>query len=178
MVGALSIIRVVESAVAILRQLAIDTFQDTFGSMNSPENMAQYVEKDLSEEKLCSELLNPASRTYFVLLDQVPIGYLKINVGAAQTESVPAGGLEIQRIYVQKEYLGSGIGRRLLEFAIETAQAEDYSFVWLAVWEKNLRAIRFYEKNGFEIFGSHIFQLGEDAQTDLMMRKEIKTLAS
>jgi ribosomal protein S18 acetylase RimI-like enzyme len=42
--------------------------------------------------------------------------------------------------------------------------------MWLGVWEENPRAIRFYQKQGFVEFDQHIFQLGEDAQTDILMK--------
>lgn len=43
----------------------------------------------------------------------------------------------------------------------------------LGVWEHNHRALRFYEKNGFIAFGTHIFQLGNDQQTDILMKKSV-----
>jgi len=158
-------------AVSQLQQIARSTFYETFADMNTPENMAQYLENDLSVGKLTVELNDPESQTYFARLDEEIIGYLKLNVGAAQTEKVDPGGLEIQRIYVKKEFHGSHVGATLLNFAFAIAEKDNHPFIWLAVWEKNPRAIRFYEKNGFVTFGSHVFQLGEDAQTDLLMKK-------
>jgi len=154
-----------------LQQLARTTFYDTFAEMNTPENMEQYLSTDLSEEKLRAELLNPDSKTFFIQTDGETIGYMKLNVRSAQTEQVDPGGLEIQRIYVKKEFHGTPAGASLLNYAIDLATKEQYKYIWLAVWEKNPRAIRFYEKNGFTTFGSHVFQLGDDAQTDILMRR-------
>jgi len=156
-----------------LQQLARTTFYDTFAEMNTPENMKQYLSTDLSEEKLRAELLNPDSKTFFIQTDGETIGYMKLNVGSAQTEQVDPGGLEIQRIYVKREYHGTSVGLTLLNYAIDLAMQEKNKFIWLAVWEKNPRAIRFYEKNGFITFGSHVFQLGDDAQTDILMRRPL-----
>lgn len=141
--------------------------------MNTPENMAHYLETELSIEKLTKELQAPESQTFFAQFEENVIAYLKINIGSAQTEKVEPGGLEIQRIYVKQEYQGGAVGATLLNHAIELAIGKNCQYVWLAVWEKNQRAIRFYEKNGFVAFGSHIFQLGEDAQTDILMRKTL-----
>jgi ribosomal protein S18 acetylase RimI-like enzyme len=154
-----------------LQQLARTTFYDTFAEMNTPENMEQYLSNDLSQEKLRAELLNPDSKTFFIQTDGETIGYMKLNVRSAQTEQVDPGGLEIQRIYVKKEFHGTPAGASLLNYAIDLARKEQYKYIWLAVWEKNPRAIRFYEKNGFITFGSHVFQLGDDAQTDILMRR-------
>lgn len=168
-----SIITVSTQEVSKLQEIARTTFYETFAAMNTPENMKQYLENDLSIEKLTADLNNPESQTFFAQSNDEIIGYLKLNVGAAQTEKVEPGGLEIQRIYVKKEYHGGSVGAALLNFAIDLSVGQGRNYVWLAVWEKNQRAIRFYEKNGFEAFGSHIFQLGDDAQTDILMRREL-----
>ena len=84
-----------------------------------------------------------------------------------------ANSLEIERIYVLKEFLGKTIGQLLLEHAFQIAREKGNENVWLGVWEENKRAIRFYQKNGFEEFDKHIFMLGEDAQTDILMRKKL-----
>ncbi len=101
------------------------------------------------------------------------IGYLNLNVWAAQAEVLEVCGLEMQRIYVRKAFLGKEIGKLLLEHALTLARSMDLSYVWLAVWEKNPRAIRFYEKNGFAAFGSCLFLLGADKQTDILMKRPL-----
>ena len=58
----------------------------------------------------------------------------------------------------------------LYDKAIEIAKEKDAEYVWLGVWEENSRAIRFYKKNGFVEFDKHIFKLGDDEQTDVMMK--------
>ncbi|MNE89030.1 Protease synthase and sporulation negative regulatory protein PAI 1 [compost metagenome] len=79
----------------------------------------------------------------------------------------------MERIYVLQEFLGKKVGQLLIDKALEVAALQNVKFVWLGVWEENYRAIRFYEKNGFIIFDKHIFRLGNDEQTDLMMRREV-----
>ncbi|MFC3157622.1 GNAT family N-acetyltransferase [Chryseobacterium arachidis] len=54
---------------------------------------------------------------------------------------------------------------------MEIAEQEKKKYLWLGVWEENLRAVNFYKKNGFIEFDKHIFRLGNDEQTDLMMQK-------
>jgi ribosomal protein S18 acetylase RimI-like enzyme len=98
------------------------------------------------------------------------IGYLKINFGSAQTEPQEDKALEIERIYVVHHFHGKKIGQLLFEKAIQIAQQKKVTFVWLGVWEENHRAIQFYTKNGFEAFDKHIFVLGDDEQTDIMMK--------
>jgi hypothetical protein len=124
--------------------------------------------------KLTEELTDQNSEFYFAELDGKIIGYLKVNVGQSQTEIKDKNALEIERIYVLKEFHGKRVGQILYDKAIQLAKEKSVEYVWLGVWEQNPRAIRFYEKNGFEAFDKHIFKLGNDEQTDIMMKLKIK----
>jgi ribosomal protein S18 acetylase RimI-like enzyme len=86
----------------------------------------------------------------------------------------PARTIELERIYVGKEFHGSGLGFQLIKRSEEFARDNRYSTMWLGVWKRNQKAMRFYEKCGFEIFDEHIFILGKDEQVDWLMKKELK----
>lgn len=154
-----------------LQEIGRTTFRETFEQVNSQEDMQEYLEQSFSTDKLTGELMNKDSRIYFAILDENVIGYLKINYGSAQTEKQDIDALEIERIYVLKEFHGQKVGQMLYQKAIELAHEMLAPYVWLGVWEKNHRALKFYEKNGFTTFGKHMFLLGSDEQTDLMMKK-------
>lgn len=156
-----------------LKAIGRQTFADTFSSYNSEENMMEYLENEFSTEKLNTELNDKNAEFYFAELDGKVIGYLKVNVGESQTEAKIKNALEIERIYVLKEFHGKKVGQILYEKAIELAKEKNLDNVWLGVWEQNPRAIRFYEKNGFTPFDKHIFKLGNDEQTDIMMKLEL-----
>ena len=153
-----------------LRNLSIQTFKETFEEVNTEEDMQKYLDENLSIEKLKTELENPNSEFYFAENNNEILGYLKLNFKDAQTEKLEENHFEIERIYVLKAFLGQKIGQILFDKAIEIGREKNLEYVWLGVWEENHRAIRFYEKNGFEIFGKHDFVLGEDVQTDLLMK--------
>jgi len=153
-----------------LQKISITTFRETFEEVNTEEDMQKYLDENLSEEKLKSELENPNSEFYFAEKESEILGYLKLNFGDAQTENQGNEALEIERIYVLKEYFPLKIGQILFEKSIEIAKEKKLKFIWLGVWEENKRAIRFYKKNGFEVFGKHDFVLGNDVQIDLMMK--------
>lgn len=157
-----------------LHEIATRSFRETFAPYNSEEDMEAYLTTRLSEAQLKAELQHPESEFYFAVIDSSVAGYLKINEGTAQTEFKDDDGLEIERIYVLQAYQGRQIGHRLLEHALERAKTKGKRYVWLGVWEKNLKAIRFYERHGFVPFGKHTFMLGSDAQTDILMRCEIQ----
>ena len=157
-----------------LQKISRQTFFETFADRNTKENMNQYLAEEFSTEKLTAELKNPDAQFYFALLDGNVMGYVKLNVGQSQTEIKDDKALEIERIYVLKEGQGKKVGQLLYETAIRIAKELNADFVWLGVWEENERAIRFYKKNGFEAFDKHIFKLGSDEQTDLMMKRQLK----
>jgi len=156
-----------------LQEIGKRTFSETFASKNSQQNMKKYLESGFSSKKLKAELTNKNSKFYFAELGSKTIGYLKINFGCSQTEIKNENSLEIERIYVLKEFHGKKVGQILFNKAIEIAKQQKIDFVWLGVWEANPRAIRFYEKNGFVEFDKHIFKLGNDEQTDIMMKLEL-----
>lgn len=167
-------IRSINSAdLILLQKISKQTFSETFLPFNSPENINSYLENELSVKKLSNELANKNSTFYFAEVDTTPVGYLKINALDAQTEIKEGNALEIERIYVLKEFHGAKVGQKLFEKAMELAIQKSVDYIWLGVWEQNLKAIRFYEKNGFVIFNKHVFKLGEDEQTDLMMKLEL-----
>ena len=117
--------------------------------------------------------MNSNSRFFFIYLDNQLAGYLKLNIDLAQTEKIDRNGLEIERIYIRKEYKRQGLGRQLLEFAIELATKERRKLIWLGVWEENENALLFYQMFGFRKNGTHNFYIGIDKQTDLIMVKEL-----
>lgn len=157
-----------------LQKISRETFSETFSSSNSEENMKQYLEVGFSTEKLTGELSNLDSEFYFADFEDKTIGYMKINFGPSQTELKDEKALEIERIYVLQEFHGKKVGQLLYDKAIEIAIQKSSEYVWLGVWEENPRAIRFYKKNGFVEFDKHIFKLGDDEQTDIMMKLQLQ----
>lgn len=132
--------------------------------------MKAYLETGFSKERLRAELTDPNAEFYFAELNGNVIGYLKINAGQSQTEIKEENALEIERIYVLKAFHGKKVGQMLYDEAISLAKQKRVDYVWLGVWEENPRAISFYRKNGFVEFDKHIFKLGHEEQTDIMMK--------
>lgn len=169
----ITIRKITLSDIEQLQEIGRKTFYETFSLNNTEENMKKYLAEGFSNEKLSCELSNENSEFYFALSDNNVIGYLKINSGDTQTELKDENALEIERIYVSKEFHGKKIGQALYEKAIDIARQKKSDYIWLGVWEKNLRALSFYKKNGFVVFGEHIFKLGDDEQLDLMMKLKL-----
>lgn len=158
---------------SVLRDLAEETFLETFASQNEPGNIASYVAAAFSADHMAQEFATPGSAFYFIATQSIPVGYLKLNQGAAQTEQGLADALEIERIYVRSAAQGTGAGRALMQFAIETAKTTNKDWLWLGVWDQNAKAIEFYKRSGFIEFGQHDFHMGTELQRDLMMKLAI-----
>ena len=155
----------------MLRNIAFQTFDDTFRRLNDASSFNDYLDASFSRAKLEAELKDPNSMFFFLYSDDVLAGYMKINLGDAQTDVKDPAALEIERIYVTRDFQGLGLGRALVDKALEAARAAKKKTVWLGVWEKNGNAIAFYKKMGFSKTGTRDFYMGKKRQTDFIMRK-------
>lgn len=169
----ISIIPITSSELEALVYISRKIFYDSFHHLNTAENMKEYMDRAFNPQQLLSELVNPLSAFYFIVVGDTIAGYLKTNLGGAQSDVHDEDSLEIERIYVEDRFQGQGLGAHLLEKAKEKAREQRLKSIWLGVWEKNTAAKRFYERHGFREFGSHEFRMGDEIQTDLLMRCDI-----
>ena len=153
-----------------IKYISEKTFYETFSGENTEEDMENYLKENFSYEQVESEIKNNYSKFYIVEDNKEVAAYMKLNFDKAQTEKAHINTLEVQRIYVLQEYKSKHIGKGLIEKAIEIGRDNHLNYIWLGVWENNINAIKFYEKQGFEKFDTHIFKLGEDEQIDNLMR--------
>ncbi|MBG6062608.1 ribosomal protein S18 acetylase RimI-like enzyme [Flavobacterium sp. CG_9.1] len=158
----------------ILQKLSIQTFTETFAAVNTPDNITNYINDSFNTQQLTTELSNTNSMFYLAYSNRVAVGYLKINFGDAQTETHDQNALKVHRIYVLQTFHGKNIGQLLLNQAKKIAENNGVASIWLGVWEENYRALQFYAKNGFVVFDQHVFTLGNDKQTDLLMQLRLK----
>jgi ribosomal protein S18 acetylase RimI-like enzyme len=170
----LVIVKIGISELLELQNISKETFMETFALNNSADNMNLYLENNLSLDTLSAEINTIDSDFYFALRGKVVLGYMKLNFGSAQIELKGINSIELERIYVLKKYQRNKIGQQLLDKAIDIASQMQLEFIWLGVWEENWSAIKFYTKNNFHEFDRHLFLLGEDRQTDIMMKKNLR----
>ena len=159
-----------------LVHLSRSTFQEAFAHLNDPVDFEHYLNSAFSRQAIFEELSNPASAFYFVYYETELAGYFKLNSAGAQTDLHDPESIEIERIYVHKDFQGRKIGQWMVDQIREIAFREEKKYLWLGVWEVNQAAIRFYQTNGFEKFGEHPYYIGKDKQTDWLMRCDITTL--
>ena len=156
-----------------LLEFAKSTFIEAFGDQNSEEDMMIYVNQKFTMGQIRNEFFNESSRFYTVKNNSAIIAYLKLNSGDAQSEEGLDNALEIERLYVREDFQNQNIGLFLIDECVKIGKEEGYKYLWLGVWEENIGAIRFYQRNGFQSFGKHEFKLGNDLQTDLLLKRSL-----
>jgi ribosomal protein S18 acetylase RimI-like enzyme len=160
--------------VDLIVSLGRQAFSETFAAVNSAENMNRYLDSTYNRGKIEEEFGDKSSVFFVAEADQEPVGFAKVRNSDAPGELSETRTLEIERIYVLKKMVGKGIGNILMSRCLQHARIERTEVVWLGVWESNFSALRFYEKWGFTHFSQHVFMLGNDAQTDLLLKKDLR----
>lgn len=161
------------SDVLRLRNLSEITFRDTYTAYNSPENMENHVAKNFSLQQIETELQDSENQYVVCENGQELIAFVKLVRNHSTKGLTDEKVVEIERIYVRKEFHGQQLGRKLIDFCTDWAKGQGFEVIWLGVWEHNPNAIKFYEKMGYVRFGEHTFTLGDDVQTDYVMKKYI-----
>lgn len=158
----------------MIAELSRRTFYDTFAQDNTPENMDKFMNEQFTHEALMKEVGDPANIFIIAEAGNETAGYARLreSQGPPSLEELPS--IEIARIYALQTMIGRGIGNALMKRCIEIAYETGKRIIWLGVWEKNSRAIQFYEKWGFEKFDEHDFVLGDDVQRDWLMKKMLQ----
>jgi ribosomal protein S18 acetylase RimI-like enzyme len=157
---------------ALIADISRQTFYDSFIDDNKPEDMQLFLKEQFTRGRLMLEVGRPELRFVLALVDDNVAGYLKLREGRAPA-GLEGATLEIARLYACKPYIGKGVGAALMAESLRIASEEKKQWVWLGVWERNARAIAFYERWGFEKFGECDFLLGRDVQRDWMMKRKV-----
>lgn len=159
--------------IEVLVPLSIKTFRDTFDEYNTPDNVIQYINGTFTRKIIEHEMRQPGTVFFLALDDRRAAGYAKVRTSHLPEGLQSTSALEIERLYAHRQYFGKRVGHLLMQTCIAHARKKGVQTLWLGVWENNSRAIAFYQKNGFKKFGQHTFMLGEDAQTDWLMKKDL-----
>jgi len=177
----------------LIADISRRTFYDTFAPYNTVENMEQFLGVQFTRQKLMAEVGAPRNTFLLAWLDGedagasdsrspssvrkvagVPAGYARLYDGQELPRDLAGtSAIEISRIYCEQEMIGKGVGKALMEACLDAGRRKGKEWIWLCVWEHNQRAIRFYEKIGFERFGQYVFVLGQDLQNDWCMKKRL-----
>jgi len=156
----------------LISELSIATFKETYAEFNTEENMNAYLAKHFMPEHIAAELTDTALNTFFItFVDELPAGYVKLSTANIQSALEAGKPIEIERFYILKPYQEQKIGSTLMSYCLSNVIRKGFDTLWLGVWKQNDKAVAFYERWGFEKFGEHIFQLGNDNQSDWLMKR-------
>ena len=159
------------SDASTIAQIGADTFKAAFGPDNTLENMDEYLSANFNTETIQSQLTDPSSIFLMGFDGGKLIGYAMLNEGTPPVSVPGSNPVELVRFYVVEEVIGLGYGSELMRACLDETRKLSYTTIWLGVWEKNERAIRFYEKWGFGKVGKKQFILGQDVQYDFIMER-------
>lgn len=158
---------------ADLLKLAISIFRVTFESANNPEDFKIYMDEAFTEEKINSEFKEAGSQFFVALEGDTIIGYARLRENDEVNHLLGPSNIELQRLYVDIPRQGKGIANQIMATCEAFALANNKEWIWLGVWEHNPKAQHFYRKLGYEKFSEHRFMLGNDPQTDWLMKKRL-----
>lgn len=162
--------------VELLQSIGTKTFNDTFGNTCTKNDMKEVLELYFNSKQCALELSDATDNFFFLEEEGVAKGYIRINSKkACPLESLQNKKcIELVRLYVLKEFHGTGVANQLMDFATDFARQNGFNIMYLSVWEYNFRARGFYEKNGFINSGiKNDFPLGSTPQTDYWFVKEL-----
>lgn len=162
-----------EADIPPMRQVAITTYQDTFARFNTPENMQAYFEQAYALDVLMEELHEAHSKLFIACEDDHILGFARLRRCDEVVDLLGENTIELQRLYVLTAAQGKSIGKLLMERALRFAADNHYEWIWLGVWERNVKAQEFYRKWGFERFSEHTFWQGDDPQIDWLLKKKV-----
>lgn len=168
-----SIRRATEADAELLSSMALKIFLDTFSEGNRPDDIALHAERAYSPEIQLRELRDETKAWFIAEADGEPAGFAMVGEPESKSCADFESPVELFRFYVDQAWHGLGVARPLMDAVEEFARSTGGKTICLGVWERNPRAIRFYEKTGFRDVGSQPYLLGEDLQTDRVMVRDI-----
>jgi ribosomal protein S18 acetylase RimI-like enzyme len=158
----------------MMTEFAWRTFHDAFAPMNSPDNMEAYMSQNFTLQKFSAQIADPRATFLIAEIETTPVAFAKLYDGEVPICVSGLAPVEIERFYVDRQFHGKGVAQTLMQACFDRARQSGHGTIYLGVWENNHRAIAFYRKCGFDVVGSHVFQLGDEAQNDLLMERRLQ----
>lgn len=161
---------------AFLSEVARKAYSDHYLDLWYDEGK-WYTEKYFSTEQLSAELNDKNSCFFIAFHNEIPIGFLKLNIDAPLPVCEEQNALELERIYLKKEATGKGIGKQLMQLTESIAKEYNKDLIWLKAMDTSEGPISFYKKMGFEIKATHRLKhplMKEELRGMVIMIKTLK----
>lgn len=154
-----------------ISEILKDSFYSSFANKENEQEVREYL-NSLDETEF-SELISRVDMDFLVseesdgvtgfiqLIDESPV-------------SLPEGKhLKIDRLYLDRDAMGKGVGSALMNASMEKAIRESYKNIWLLVLRSNRKAVDFYEHFGFKTFNTSPGKFEGDRELDLWMQRPV-----
>jgi ribosomal protein S18 acetylase RimI-like enzyme len=158
---------------ADLSTFARRVFLETFGAENTPDDMALYIEESFTPSCQGAEIRDQMRSTLLLRIEDKLMGYAQLSWGKGVPQLKAQNPVELVRFYIDQKFHGKGVADNLLNACLDLSRSQSADVMWLGVWEKNARALKFYRKHQFQPNGDQIFQLGHDQQRDIILARPL-----
>lgn len=152
------------------KEMFLSAFSEAYKEVSY---FGDYVEEAFTNEQFLKEIAEPNTEFWIVLEKNVIAGYAKLKTDALPPDTKEGKGFEIKRFYLHQAYHGTGLAQYFMSHCLELARKKNCDIVWLGVWPRNHKAIKFYKKYNFEIAGEVPFRLGDVVEWDWVMKKSL-----
>jgi diamine N-acetyltransferase len=151
---------------APLAAFAAQAFTDTYRELSDAQEIADYVAEHFRPGIMAGVIGDPACSTLLLRVGGELAGYAILKAEPAPacvTQRLP---LKLWRLYLGAGFIGQGLGARLMAAVHAEARRRGAQTLWLGVYDRNLRAVRFYERFGFAKVGGQEFLFGGQIYID------------
>lgn len=166
--------KVISDDYLLVSDLGSKAFYETWRPVNTEEDILKYIQEAFNPLKIKIDIEAESINTFFVAISEnKAVGYVKLRNDRTYEEFKNESVIELERLYVLKEWQEKKVGKALMDEALKMAGDQRYIWMWLGVATDNFKALKFYKQYGFLIFGEKIFKLGEALDTDYLMKKKL-----
>ena len=159
----------------LISYLGQTTFKESFGDLFLPQELNEYLQATFNPLKIKESLLKENNFYSIVYFKQQPAGYFKLKRNSGLNGKEQQMQIQLQKIYVLKDYLDLGLGNTMMKEIFSFAKSRNCPLIWLVVLQSNTRALRYYVKHGFIIIKEHAYQIGSKNLKFHIMAKNLKT---
>lgn len=155
------IVRAHKEQAELIAEIGRLSFLESHGNSASVEDVDHFILKTYTKEKISNEFENKNVQYHLLYFEGTVVGFSKITLNSSNKDIPNLNITKLDRLYLLKEFYGKNLGSKLIDFNIELSKKHNQNGIWLAVWVKNQRAIKFYSKIGFKIVGKYNFKISE-----------------
>ena len=155
-----------------LSALATASFIAKFGELYSPQDLHSFLEESLSEPAVAADLANPDRIYRLAERGGALVGYCKIALTCGFPEHARGGKvMELKQLYTAPDATGGGIGKALMDWAMDQFSTRGADEVQISVYAYNDGAHRFYRRYGFDKVADITFRVGEHIDPEFLFAR-------